>query len=80
MGELDKMITIRKDRKHQIKYTYGQTDDVAYEYICGPRTNNLWYKVIQDFGTEVTALMPYGVTPISMSQSNDGFKTLKKRR
>ncbi len=60
MGEeKERTIRIIKDKKHKIGYSFD-VKEVDYEYICGPRTNNLWYKVLQDTGREVIAKIPDG--------------------
>ncbi len=60
MGKEDRTINIFKDKKHRITFIYGQKGNVEYEYVCGPRTNNLWYRVLEDYGQEVVARIPDG--------------------
>ena len=56
----ERTIKIFKDKKHKISFIFGQKGGVGYEYVCGPRTNNLWYKVLEDHGKEVIARIPDG--------------------
>jgi len=50
----EKTIKVYKDKKHKLAHCYG-SKDLDHTYICGPRTNNLWYKVIVSEGSYVIA-------------------------
>ncbi len=60
--EYDKERTIKifKDKKHQIYFSWNQQGNIDYQFVCGPRTNNLWYTVVEDYGKEVIAKIPIG--------------------
>ena len=58
MSKEEREIRIYKDKKHTIVYPYGKA--YPYSYICGPRTNNLWYTILEDRGKEIIAKIPDG--------------------
>lgn len=58
MKDKQETLRINKDTKHKVVYAYEQKGDINYAFVCGPKTHNLWVKVLEIHDKYIIAKVP----------------------